>query len=171
MPLYNVHHIVPLTNEQKAAIAEKITYFHSRQFATPSLFVNVFFTNASKFESFVGGRRKNFNMVLVFARSGGGRTIGDFNHISFEVVKIWDEVVNNGKKGQGATDLRGVFVQDSLRTGIEAGFLVPPAGTDREWMKKSLPEFKRLADAGDEDFKFVLEEIETREDLAFVRGG
>ena len=39
------------------------------------------------------------------------------------------------------------------------------AGEDKEWLKFNISEFEKRADAGDEDFKDVLEEMRTRKDL------
>lgn len=57
MPLYEVVHIVSLTAAQKSELARSITETHSQLFTTPSLFVNVVFTDAIKQDAYVGGKK------------------------------------------------------------------------------------------------------------------
>jgi len=57
MPLYEVVHIVSLTAAQKSELARAVTETHSQLFTTPSLFVNVVFTDAIKQDAYVGGKK------------------------------------------------------------------------------------------------------------------
>ena len=56
MPLYEVSHITPLASEQKEELAKAITKIHSEKFTTPSVFVNVIYTDVSERDAFVGGK-------------------------------------------------------------------------------------------------------------------
>ena len=57
MPLYEIEHISPLSRSQKDALAASITQIHSHLFTTPSLFVNVRFTNISNQDVYIGGKK------------------------------------------------------------------------------------------------------------------
>ena len=57
MPMYEINHTIPLSDDQQSLLAERITYIHSRQFTTPSLFVNVIFKDVRQIATFVAGRR------------------------------------------------------------------------------------------------------------------
>ena len=46
--------------------------------------------------------------------------------------------------------------------GLEAGFVLPPAGGDVEWLGNNWEEFNRRADAGDEEMKGMVKEITER---------
>lgn len=52
---------------------------------------------------------------------------------------------------------------------MEAGFPIPPAGEDTAWLKENMPEFKRLADEGDEEFKGLIQDVQTRDCFETVR--
>lgn len=56
MPFYQIEHAIPLSKPQRDALAASITTIHTRKFATPSLFVNVRFTDASRDVNYVGGK-------------------------------------------------------------------------------------------------------------------
>jgi phenylpyruvate tautomerase PptA (4-oxalocrotonate tautomerase family) len=57
MPLYEVSHFTPLSAHQQERLAQHITYAHSRQFHTPSMFVNVVYKDISQAGFFVGGKK------------------------------------------------------------------------------------------------------------------
>lgn len=42
---------------------------------------------------------------------------------------------------------------------------VSQPGKDEEWFRKYREDFQKLADAGDEDMKEILQEVEDRDDL------
>ena len=56
MPLYEVEHTIHLSPLQLDRLAEGITRIHSLTFTTPSLFVNVRFTNVAQQVTYVGGK-------------------------------------------------------------------------------------------------------------------
>lgn len=55
MPLYEVQHYIPLSLEERNKFAKEITRIHTREFITPSLFVNVQFTELKEGSSFIAG--------------------------------------------------------------------------------------------------------------------
>lgn len=61
MPLYEIEHITPLSSSQKDALARSITQIHSHLFTTPSLFVNVRFTDTASHDVYVGGKKVSYN--------------------------------------------------------------------------------------------------------------
>lgn len=74
----------------------------------------------------------------------------------------WDRVVF--KDGGGAKEfvLGGTFINATLVAGQEKGLMMPPGGTDRQWLKDNMATFRRLADQGDEQCKDLLREVEER---------
>ena len=58
MPLYEIEHRDPAhpPPPQKADLARSLTQIHSHLFATPSLFVNVRFTDTAGQDVYVGGK-------------------------------------------------------------------------------------------------------------------
>jgi len=53
-------------------------------------------------------------------------------------------------------------VLGAIVAGNEAGFSIPPAGGDKDWIKENLEKFQKKADDGDEDFKEMIAEIKER---------
>lgn len=56
MPLFEVEHTIHLSPLQLDKLAEGITRIHTLAFTTPSLFVNVRFTNVAQQVTYVGGK-------------------------------------------------------------------------------------------------------------------
>lgn len=67
MPLYQVEHSCPLSQDQQEGLAKEITTIHSEKFTTPSLFVNVTFKDISSQPTYVAGKRV---CVLLFLYLG-----------------------------------------------------------------------------------------------------
>ena len=67
-------------------------------------------------------------------------------------------------KGRTAPDttLRSVIVLGGIIAGLEAGFMLPPAGGDVQWLHDNYEEFQKKADAGDEEMAGMLKEIKER---------
>jgi len=64
MPLFEVQHIVPLTNAQHDELAEAITQIHSAKFSTPRVAVNVKYTDVSKLVAYIAGKRRKGNHII-----------------------------------------------------------------------------------------------------------
>jgi len=170
MPLYEIQHHVPLTIAQRDELAEAITQLHSTRFTTPRMFVNVKFTDTQSVPTYVGGKRRQGNVILATVRTGPSRTHKDWSNLIQDIIKIWDSIaplpqVRGSTPGLDYT-LRGVVVFGGLVAGYEAGFLLPPAGGDVEWVRKNWDEFQRRAEAGDEEFQDLVEEVKSRNLLA-----
>lgn len=57
MPLYEISHSCPFSDDEKDELAKAITYIHSRTFTTPSIFVNVQFIDAKVMSVYIGGKK------------------------------------------------------------------------------------------------------------------
>ena len=57
MPAYEIEYITPLKESQKDQLAEAVTSIHSNVFTIPSLLVNVRFTDVTKHDTYVGGKK------------------------------------------------------------------------------------------------------------------
>jgi phenylpyruvate tautomerase PptA (4-oxalocrotonate tautomerase family) len=72
MPLYDVEHVIPLSDQQQQDIANVITDLHSNRFKTPKWFVNVRFTDATQIK--VGNLflliRNKWNLINSLRLSG-----------------------------------------------------------------------------------------------------
>jgi phenylpyruvate tautomerase PptA (4-oxalocrotonate tautomerase family) len=169
MPFYEITHSYPLTPTQRQLIAERITDLHSTTFNAPSLFVNINFSPITSSEDyFYGGKRRpNTNRIFAHVRSGPSRSSKDFDRLAEDIDGIWDDVVGL-KEGDSRVGnekvLQCVFVVPGI-TAREEGFAIPPAGQEGAWFKENWSAFKARADAGDEDFIGLLEEVERRPEL------
>ncbi|BCS27687.1 uncharacterized protein APUU_60735A [Aspergillus puulaauensis] len=168
MPFYQIEHATPLNKPQRDALATSITTIHTRKFATPSLFVNVRFTDASRDVNYVGGKECSINRITGYVRAGGNRSKKDFDDVALKILETWNSIVNPGsKKGEEREDLelKRVFVMGAITTGVESGFVLPEAGQDAAWLKENTPRFEELAEQGDPEFIELVREIRSREDL------
>ncbi|KAL9529165.1 hypothetical protein SMMN14_06876, partial [Sphaerulina musiva] len=184
MPLYEIRHTTPLTPTQCDRLASSLTNLHSTKFSTPKFFVNVVFffsdqdsisasdstSSSSSTRTYVGGKQlQENNYIVANVRSGPSRTQKEWDGLCEEVVEIWEGIVchdgkdgNDEKKGDDGKGLRAVFVMGGLIAGWEAGFVIPKAGEDGEWLKKNLGEFERRARLGEGMFGDLVEEIGER---------
>jgi phenylpyruvate tautomerase PptA (4-oxalocrotonate tautomerase family) len=168
MPFYSVQHAVALTISQQDELAEELTKLHSTRFTTPRLFVNISFVDVSNATIYVAGRRKISNTIQAFVRAGPSRTQQDWDDHCRDIAAAWDRIIGSGlpkiRRAEPDQDysLRGVVIMGGLLAGYEAGFTIPGAGGDVDWVKKNLPEFQKRADEGDEDFKELVREVHER---------
>lgn len=72
-----------------------------------------------------------------------------------QVNQAWDRIVDATEKdGQ----LR-VFVTGGFITGIEGGYLLPPAGGDKAWLAENLDRITKNAENGHQESMDMLESI------------
>jgi phenylpyruvate tautomerase PptA (4-oxalocrotonate tautomerase family) len=57
MPMYNVEHTIPLTEQQKNKLAEAITKIHTEKFTVPRFFVNINIRDISSEWTYGAGNR------------------------------------------------------------------------------------------------------------------
>ncbi|GAM88568.1 hypothetical protein ANO11243_066020 [Dothideomycetidae sp. 11243] len=166
MPEYEVCHVCPLSESQQEQLAEAITVIHSTTFSTPRLFVNVKFSNISQVPLYVAGKRRSNNRVLANVRHGPTRTQEQYESIIRKIMAAWEKIVPESKQKRSANgvdyELRMVILFGAIVAAFEAGFMVPEAGKDQNWLQDYAPQFQAKADEGDEDFKEMLRECKER---------
>lgn len=168
MPLYEIQHICPLTPQQQDDLAAAITTIHSTKFTTPRMFVNVKFVDHTLPNApitYVAGKRRTGNHILANVRVGPSRTQKDWDALTDEIVAAWNRVVPmpTAKGGKPVDyELRSCILLGGLIGGYEAGFHIPPAGQDVQWIRDHWDEFVMKAQSGDEEFKEMVEEIQGR---------
>ena len=97
MPLYEVHHSVPLSRSQKTELASEITRLHTTTFTTPSLFVNLNFidVDASSENYFIAGQPRpgGSNRITGMVRTSEKRLKKDFDTLAEKIEGAWNMVV------------------------------------------------------------------------------
>ncbi|EMC91606.1 hypothetical protein BAUCODRAFT_27894 [Baudoinia panamericana UAMH 10762] len=169
MPIYNVQHHILLTPSQQDDLAAAITRIHSTKFSTPRMFVNVVFTDTSSTRTYIGGKQRKGNHIVANVRSGPSRTQDDWNEAAAQIAKAWDEIIGVGlpkvkrsdKEGVD-TKLRSLIFLGGMIGGLEAGFVLPAAGQDVQWMHENWDAFQQKAREGDEEFAEMVQEVEER---------
>ncbi|EIW76233.1 hypothetical protein CONPUDRAFT_158259 [Coniophora puteana RWD-64-598 SS2] len=156
MPSYEVEHICPLNESQRDEIAAAITQIHCNVFSATRLFVNVRFTDVSNHHTYVAGRKAKTNRILANIRWGPARKSSQSDDLCNGILTEWKKIVGS----EGDKSLDTIFVLGSLIGGFERGFLKPQVGCDQEWAAQNLQAFKKLAEAGDQDFQELVDAIE-----------
>jgi phenylpyruvate tautomerase PptA (4-oxalocrotonate tautomerase family) len=166
MPLFEIQHVVPLTDAQKDALAEAITKIHSTIFTTPRVAVNVRYTDVSKVLMYIAGKRRQGNHIVGNVRVGPARPQKDFDNECLEILAAWNSIVATPEEKKIAPDLdlrmRSCFLLGGMVAGYEAGFLIPPAGGDVEWLHDHFASFEEQAAAGDQDMADLVAEVKER---------
>ncbi|KAJ7488601.1 hypothetical protein B0H11DRAFT_2406680 [Mycena galericulata] len=171
MPLYEVWHSYPLTEAQRADLAQRITAIHTTVFTVPAAFVHVRFTDYAATEHYMGGKKRTgtMNLVLGNVRTGPTRPRDLYATLCRQIEAAWTASVGNPATQGGAhAHLASVFVLGTVTASYEEGFLHAEAGHDVEWLRENLPKFQALADDGNEFFRDMIAELKTREDFKFV---
>jgi len=186
MPVYQIHHTIPLTRYQKDTLAQRITVLHSTEYLTPSLFVNVnFVLTKATGDFYLAGKPYNNgltspNIITGTVRTSPKRTIPRWNDFAKKLEEVWYEVVN-GATEKGATNghANGEISKEERRarklhlvgfngviTGLENGVVLPTADNEGQWLKDNLAYFKEQAEVyDDEPFQGLLQELKDRPDL------
>ncbi|KAL4734610.1 hypothetical protein BDV11DRAFT_197951 [Aspergillus similis] len=166
MPFYQIEHCFPLQKAQRDELAQAITTIHTRKFATPSLFVNVRFTDSSQQYNYVAGKECAINRIVAYVRAGPTRSKADFDNVAVQILEAWNRIINPRNERHTERELKRVFVMGAITTGLESGFLLPPAGQDAAWLKDNTPRFQELAEQGNPEFVELMNEIQSRGDLS-----
>lgn len=93
--------------------------------------------------------------INAYIRVGPSRTREHYAKLSSAVDADWKKIV-------GGDGLAALFVHATIVGGLEQGFDIPEAGKDAEWMKENYLAFQKKAQAGNEDFQELVQEIKTR---------
>ncbi|KAJ6522232.1 hypothetical protein DFH09DRAFT_1372776 [Mycena vulgaris] len=171
MPLYEVWHSYPLTEAQRADLAQRITTIHATVFTVPAAFVHVRFTNYAATEHYMGGKKRTgtMNLVLGNVRTGSSRPRDLYESLCRQLEAAWTASVGDPATQGGAhAHFSGAYVLGTVAASYKQGWMVPEAGQDVEWMHENLPKFQALADDGNEFCRDMIAELRTREDLKFV---
>jgi hypothetical protein len=102
MPLYEIHHSVPLLPAQLSTLAKAITNLHCSTFSAPSSFVNIVFHPSTTSETtigpaiFVGGAQHETNYIIGHLRPRSSKPADQLNILTAELTKIWNQVVRSG---------------------------------------------------------------------------
>lgn len=99
--------------------------------------------------------QKLVNAIQAHVRAGPSRPRSSYNELCRQLRSAWETVLP-------ATPLDLISVHGSLVAGEESGFLRPEAGHDAEWVREHMAEFERLAAAGNEEMKTLVEECRSR---------
>ncbi|KAM3453973.1 hypothetical protein MY4038_004681 [Beauveria bassiana] len=173
MPYYEVNHSLPLTDAQRQSLAQAITKIHATTFNTPTMFVNVRFVKEDLAQGnlFIAGVRetRTSNIIISYVRTSAARTKADFDQVAKELEDAWYDVVGKGAK----TSEHPYLVEDPetrlhaigmlpIVTAREAGFTIPVAGEEAEWIREQLPVFKQLAGHGEASFVSLLSELQSK---------
>jgi len=163
--MYVVSHQFELTENQRSALAQAITRIHSTLFTTPSLFVNVHFRSTDQYIAYVGGKKRTTNSITGFVRHNNSRTQEQYGQLCNEIGQAWKDAIGvDGDKVDGSNEkqLGSIFIQGEILAAWEQGVLAPEAGKDKQWLQEHWAEFKKRAEAGDEEMKELVEDIERR---------
>lgn len=164
MPLYDIEHVVPLTDEQQARLAQTFTKIHAERFQTPTFFINVRFTDASQQKVFRGGVLKWYNRAILRTRPSENRSRETYGDHCKDLIRAWSDIVGD----EGGKELRTVWVLGALTTAVEMGIQRPAAGDEIPWLKEHKADFQARADEGDEEMKALMEELGTRHEFQGV---
>ncbi|RSL61662.1 hypothetical protein CEP53_005018 [Fusarium sp. AF-6] len=165
MPLYEFHHILPLTGVEKSRLARLITDWHATTFKAPRFIVNCRFVDirASNTEDFwVGGRQLKTNKLLITLRNGTGRTAEQYAGITTKLISFWNDSIKEVQASEKEKELKDVFIMGTFDSAFERGFFLPMPGKFEEWVAENQAEFWELASGGDEIFKDLVVELDTR---------
>jgi len=186
MPFYEIQHTYPLTLTQKQSFAKAITHLHSTFFLTPSLFVNVSFHRLAPDNGdntyFLAGEvvapnAAGPNRILAQVRTSPKRTKAIFDDLAEKIEMKWYEIVNepsgesnghqNGDaKAEQAAKKMHLITFYPMLAARENGVTIPDAGSESSWLRDNMPFFKSQAyEHDDVNFRKMIEEIDTREDL------
>jgi hypothetical protein len=94
---------IPLSREQKDALAEFITNLHATTFVTPKLFVNIVFDRPGPIgDIYSGGKSRGQtvpNHIRATVRVGPTRSKESYGEVATKIQSRWDEVVNDATLG------------------------------------------------------------------------
>ncbi len=169
MPLYDIEHVIPLTDGQQEALAKAFTSIHCARFHTPSFFINVQFTDVSSQKVYRGGILRYFNRAILRTRVSETRTREQYGEHCRELIWAWDDILKSESvESTHQKTLRTVWIIGALTTAMEMGFQRPAAGQEIEWLRSNKDSFEDLAREGDEDMQQLVIELRTRDDFAAV---
>lgn len=121
MPLYDIEHVIPLTDKQQLDLANALTKAHTDRFHTPTYFINVRFTDVSDMKVFRSGRLVKYNRAILRTRQSENRTSDILNQHCKAVIECWEKTIGTGPQN----GIHAVWILGALSAGMEAGFPRP----------------------------------------------
>ena len=104
-------------------------------------------------------------MIHITFRDGPMHTQDQFDSLSIEVQEIWTSIAHpshTSVKAPPELTLNAIHITGGILTALEAGFIVPKAGKEKEWAMANMEAFKQRAKEGDKDIAGLLEELQRR---------
>lgn len=105
------------------------------------------------------------------------RTKEDFDKVTSEIEDAWYAIVGKGPRSPDAqhpylsetpeTRLHAIGLLPII-TAREAGFTIPVAGEEKEWIAEQLPVFKNLVAHGNAGFVTLLQELQAKKSQSEV---
>jgi hypothetical protein len=106
---------------------------------------------------FRGGVPAIYNRVVLRTRASEQRSKAEYGEHCRDIVKSWDGLMCKDEESiLSERRLRTVWVLGALTTALELGVQRPEVGKEEEWLVEHQEDFRRLADAGDEDARTLL---------------
>lgn len=144
MPLYDIEHVIPLSDDQQEALAKAFTSLHCTRFHTPSFFINVCFTDVLSQKVYRGGIVRYYNRAILRTRVSENRTTEQYGEHCLDLMKIWDEIIVPASvDSEHDKSLRTVWIMGTLTTAVEMGFQRPAEGQEIRWLKDNKDEFEK----------------------------
>ena len=110
--------------------------------------------------------QKHSNRIFAHVRHGPSRTRADYETVSRRIVEAWDGIAPVPQARRSAPppdfELRMVMFLGAITAVYEAGFMMPEAGGDRDWVRENLEAFEKRAREGDEEFAEMVGECRER---------
>ena len=117
------------STEQKSALAQAITAVHCEVTGAPRHFVHVFFHDIRDGSWFTAGEVSGFSIVNAYIRAG--RTDQQKAELMSQISRRWTQIT-----GQLERELVVTVTDVRPEHWMEAGYLMPHAGQERDWFTR-----------------------------------
>ena len=125
----------------------------------PTLFVSWSFININNSQS-------TGNCILAHVRHGPSRTRENYSDLCASIEYAWNGILRgNYPDGSKIPSTLTIFILGDILAGHEAGMAMPPAGQEREWLKRNVGMFRLKALDGEERFEGLMKELKERPDF------
>jgi len=102
-------------------------------------------------------------MLHVTFRDGPIHEEVQFDSLCTELHEIWSRIVHPSYDDKTPeTTLGVIYVTGGILSALEAGFVVPKPGKEKEWAMGNMEAFKQKAQEGDKDIAGLLAELQSR---------
>ena len=102
-------------------------------------------------------------MLHVTFRDGPNHEDVQFDSLCTGLQEIWSKIVHPSEGSKTLeTTLGIIFVTGGILSAMEAGFIIPKPGREREWAVGNMEAFKKKVQEGDKDIAGLLAELQSR---------